>query len=259
MPRTCVFFHAHPDDEALLTGGTMAGLAAQGHRVVLVVATAGENGLSAGAGADILGRLRTAEVRASAAILGCARVYHLGYPDSGLDGAAAPRPGGPLPFAQVPVAEAASALAEILREERADLVTGYDPAGGYGHPDHQQVHRVAAAAVRLAGTQVLLEATVDRALLLRALRIVGMVYHLPAGADARSLANAYTPSQEISLRINVRPWAHLKRAALSSHASQTTGGNSLRTVAALSALPLPLFRRVLGVEWYIRRRPTEEH
>src|SRR5690242_4189144 len=176
VSRTCVFFHAHPDDEALLTGGTMAGLAAQGHRVVLVVATAGENGLSGTATASRLGRLRTAELDASAALLGCARVRHLGYGDSGLDGRAAPPPGGPHPFAQVPVCEAAAALAGILREEHADLVTGYDAAGGYGHPDHLQVHHVAAEAARLAGTEVLLEATVDRALLLRALRLVGTVY-----------------------------------------------------------------------------------
>ena len=258
VSRTCVFLHAHPDDEALLTGGTMAGLAAQGHRVVLVVATAGENGLSGAPAAMPLEELRTAELDASAALLGCARVHHLGYADSGLDGSAAPRPGGPPPFAQVPVSEAAAALAEILRDERADLVTGYDAAGGYGHPDHLQVHRVAAEAARLAGTKVLLEATVDRALLLRALRLVGAVYPLPAGADARALANAYTPPEAITQRINVRPWARAKRAALSAHASQTTGGDTVRTVAALSALPLPVFRRILGVEWYIRRTPLGE-
>jgi LmbE family N-acetylglucosaminyl deacetylase len=56
----------------------------------------------------------------------------------------------------------------------------------------------------------------------------------------------------------VRPWARAKRAALSAHASQTTGGDTVRTVAALSALPLPVFRRVLGVEWYIRGTPPEE-
>jgi len=258
VSRTCVFFHAHPDDEALLTGGTMAGLAAQGHRVVLVVATAGENGLSETSVASRLGKVRAAELDASAAVLGCARVHHLGYADSGLDGRAAPCPGSPPPFAQVPVSEAAAAVAGILREEHADLITGYDAAGGYGHPDHLQVHHVAAEAARLAGIEVLLEATVDRALLLRALRLIGAVYPLPAGADARALANAYAPPEAITQRINVRPWARAKRAALAAHASQTTGGDTLRTVAALSALPLPLFRRILGVEWYIRRTPSEE-
>jgi len=258
VSRTCVFFHAHPDDEVLLTGGTMAGLAAQGHRVVLVVATAGENGLSETSVASRLGKVRAAELDASTAVLGCARVHHLGYADSGLDGRAAPCPGSPPPFAQVPVSEAAAAVAGILREEHADLITGYDAAGGYGHPDHLQVHHVAAEAARLAGIEVLLEATVDRALLLRALRLIGAVYPLPAGADARALANAYAPPEAITQRINVRPWARAKRAALAAHASQTTGGDTLRTVAALSALPLPLFRRILGVEWYIRRTPSEE-
>src|SRR5581483_1143638 len=76
---TIVAFHAHPDDEALLTGGTLARLAAEGNRVVIVVATDGVMG--AATGPD--GQTRLAELRASAAVLGAARVEHLGYADSG--------------------------------------------------------------------------------------------------------------------------------------------------------------------------------
>ena len=61
---------------------------------------------------------------------------------------------------------AADALARIVREERADVLTIYDANGGYGHPDHVQVHRVGLRAASLAGTPVVLEATVDRGLLL---------------------------------------------------------------------------------------------
>src|SRR3954447_6470039 len=82
--NTAVFFHAHPDDEALLTAGTMAMLADEGHRVVLVVATAGERGLAELPHGEELGRARMDELRSSAAALGCARVVQLGYGDSGL-------------------------------------------------------------------------------------------------------------------------------------------------------------------------------
>src|SRR6185369_10070105 len=84
MPRTLLAFHAHPDDEALLTAGTLARAAAEGHRVTLVVATAGEAGLAGQPVGPELATRRLAELRASAAALGCARVVELNYPDSGM-------------------------------------------------------------------------------------------------------------------------------------------------------------------------------
>lgn len=96
MPYTLVAFHAHPDDEALLTSGTMARAAAEGHRVVLVVATDGELGLAstdftAGGG---LAAHRRAELEASAAVLGVARTEWLGYADSGSGEELLPDPPG---------------------------------------------------------------------------------------------------------------------------------------------------------------------
>src|SRR4051794_23454849 len=161
---TLVSFHAHPDDEALLTAGTLARAAAEGHRVVLVLATTGGAGLAA---AEVLARgdlaaQRMAELERSARALGCARVAWLGYDDSGLDGTADVAE----PFATAEVGAAADRLAAILREERADVLTVYDERGGYGHPDHVQVHRVGLLAARAAGTPVVLAATVDRGKLL---------------------------------------------------------------------------------------------
>ena len=148
MAYTLVAFHAHPDDEALLTAGTMARAAAEGHRVVLVVATDGASGL---VGSDVLAAgesladRRLAELRRSATALGCARVELLGYADSGLDGHRGRRGGvRPAPTSRRRPAR----LAELLVEEDADALTMYDPAGGYGHPDHVQVHRVGARAAR---------------------------------------------------------------------------------------------------------------
>ncbi|GGN37960.1 GlcNAc-PI de-N-acetylase [Streptomyces kronopolitis] len=250
-----MFFHAHPDDEALLTAGTMAALARQGHRVVLVLATAGERGLTSDAlRGDGLGGVRRAEAHASARILGCARVAFLGYADSGHTGApAAPAPGGPQPFASADVAEAAGRLAELLAEERADLLTVYDPAGGYGHPDHVQVHRVGYRAAHLAGTPVVLEATVDRTLLLRGLRAASWVHRFPPEFDRDSFRTAYGARSEITHRVPVKRHWRAKRASLAAHLSQARGGDSERTLAALGRLPGPAFRQVLGTEWYIQR------
>ncbi|WP_083983787.1 PIG-L deacetylase family protein [Actinomadura hibisca] len=243
MRATCVFFHAHPDDEALLTAGTMARLADEGHRVVLVVATAGERGLTAPVDGD-LGTVRTAELHASARALGCARVVLLGYADSGLDGTADEG------FASADVEVAAEELAGLLRQEDADLLTVYDPAGGYGHPDHVQVHRVGVRAAELAGTSVVLEATVDRDLLLRVLRPLG---RLVRALDVRSFERAYASRDEITHRVRVGAHAEAKRASMAAHATQATGGDSVRTLAALLRLPMPLFRRALGTEYYVRR------
>jgi LmbE family N-acetylglucosaminyl deacetylase len=248
---SCVFFHAHPDDEALLTAGTMARLAAEGHRVVLVVATSGERGLVApdATGGKDLGEVRTAETLASARALGCARVEFLGYADSGLDGRAACGP-SQVPFATAEVDEAAAALAALLLEEQAALLTTYDAAGGYGHPDHVQVHRVGARAAEMAGTPLVLQATVDRDLLTRALRLLRRVYPLPI--DPATFAAAYTPGSAITHRIDVRRFIAQKRQSMLAHATQATGGDTVRTLAALLRLPRFLFRLVLGTEWYVQ-------
>ena len=252
-----MFFHAHPDDEALLTAGTMARLAAQGRRVVLVVATAGENGLADTALQPDLGDHRMAELRASARALGCARVEHLGYGDSGVDGHATAGPGTVEPFASADPTRAAVRLSELLIEEQAQLVTGYDAAGGYGHPDHVQVHRVAARAAALAGTPALFEATVDRDLLCRALRLVSTVYRFPPEFDRDAFERAYTPAAQITHRVDVRRYAGAKRASMAAHVSQAGGGDGVRTLAALLKLPQPIFRQVLGTEWYVRRDPAD--
>ena len=241
---TIVSLHAHPDDEALLTGGWLAQRAAAGDRVVLVFATDGGAGLS-----DVtapLADVRRAEAQASAAALGVARVVWLGHADSGM--AARPSSGAGR-FVDVPVDDAAREVAAVLDEEGAGVLTGYDAAGGYGHPDHVHVHRVARRAQALAASRPrLLEATLDRTWLVRLLRLVrpasGLLPGLTVPGD-----EVFTRRDAITLAVDVRRQLDAKRAALAAHASQRRGG--IRTVAILLALPRPLARRVLGTEWFV--------
>ena len=245
---TLVSFHAHPDDEALLTGGTLARAAADGHRVVLVVATAGEAGAAEVAGAR-LGVVRRRELEESARALGVARVEVLGYPDSGSSPAKVTGSQEGTPFALTDPESVAERLAAILTEERADVLTSYDARGGYGHPDHLQVHRVARLAAALAGTPVVLEATVDRRLISAAvtlLRVLGRVLPVPQLPRAESL---YTASAALTHEVDVRPFLTQKRRALAAHASQASGGGT-RTLSLLLRLPGPVARRVLGREWF---------
>lgn len=251
QPRTVVFLHAHPDDEVLFTGGTMASLAAAGHRVVLVTATSGEAGLAAAevAKGPALARLRLRELACSAEALGCARLVLLGYADSGLHGEV----DSPSAFSRADVDQAAARVAAVLVEEQADAVVGYDRAGGYGHPDHKQVHRVAVRAAELAGTGLVLSATVDRTALLRAARLLAVVPGLPAQFRPGCLREAFSSRAELTHRVDVRPFLAQKRQAMRAHASQAAGGDGARALRIYLALPGPVFRRVFGAEWFIEQ------
>src|SRR5436309_14844754 len=160
---TLVSFHAHPDDETIPTGGTLAKAAKDGHRVVLVFATKGEHGevdegfLEPG---ETLAERRVKETQRSAQILGASRVEFLGYVDSGMMGT--PENDAPNSFWQADLDEAAGRLAAILTEENADVLTVYDDHGVYGHPDHIQVHRIGVRAAELAGTPRVYESTANR-------------------------------------------------------------------------------------------------
>jgi LmbE family N-acetylglucosaminyl deacetylase len=246
---TVTFFHAHPDDEAIATGGTMASLADQGHRVILVTATGGELGevdegfLDPG---ETLAERRAVELAEAARVLGVARHLFLGYEDSGMEGEpSASRPGC---FATADLDEAAGRLAAILKEEAVDVLVVYDEHGGYGHPDHVQVHRVGVAAAERAGTPVLYMATMDRDFMTALRRQAAESGDLPddnlEGADTMG-----EPSTRITTEVDVTPWVATKRAAMRAHASQI-GPDSF-----FLAMPDDQFETVWGSEWFIRLRP----
>ena len=252
--RTLVCFHAHPDDEAIATGGTMAKAAADGHRVVLVVATKGEHGevpdgyLRPG---EPLWERRVAETHAAAEILGVRRVEFLGYVDSGMAGT--PENDLPESFWQAEVEEAARRLAAILEDERADVLTAYDENGVYGHPDHVQVNRVGMRAGRLAATPKVYMNTVNRDEARR-----GMIAArdrgapIPGDIDPDDF-NLGVGEELITTRVDVRDHVETKRRAMAAHGSQ------ISETSFFLSMPSEFFIDAFGTEWYILdgARPTD--
>jgi LmbE family N-acetylglucosaminyl deacetylase len=242
---TIIAFHAHPDDEALLTGGTLARLAAEGHRVIIVVATDGVVNPGTGPGA----RTRLDELAASASRLGAARVVHLGYADSGHGPILFPDPPNQRRFARADVDEASGRLAALIREELAELLLSYDPRGGYGHRDHVQVHRVGARAAELTGVRVL-EATLPRELVRLAFS-PGRPLRLLVRYDPAAIVASFTPRAAITHRISVRRYARHKQAAIAAHASFLRGtSRTARLARFMVALPPAVFGLVFGYEWF---------
>ena len=251
---TLVAFHAHPDDEALLDAGTLARAAQAGHRVVLVLATcggAGDVGDGVLATDEALGQRRSVEARASADALGIARVAFLDYADSGH----APAEDGEWPagtFCAAPVEEAAAALAQILTEEDATLLIADDDNGGYGHPDHIQVNRVARAAAARTGIPLLL-ATIDREFLSGGIELAkGMGFEVPAGFVPSDLSTWYTPNAQITHTSDVSGVLDRRRASMAAHATQTTGApDTVRTLAVFLGLPEEIFAIAFSTEWFV--------
>ncbi|MER7533155.1 N-acetyl-1-D-myo-inositol-2-amino-2-deoxy-alpha-D-glucopyranoside deacetylase [Streptomyces sp. NPDC097704] len=158
--RRLLLVHAHPDDESINNGATMARYAAEGALVTLVTCTLGEEGEVippdlahlAPDREDRLGPHRIGELAAAMTELGVTDHRFLGGPgrfrDSGMMGAEQnKRPGA---FWSTDVDTAAPHLVEVIRETRPQVLITYDPEGGYGHPDHIQAHRVATRAAELA-------------------------------------------------------------------------------------------------------------
>jgi LmbE family N-acetylglucosaminyl deacetylase len=244
VATTIAYLHAHPDDEVILTGGSMARASDDGHRVVLVVATNGEHGeapddLTDG---ETIADRRRRETERSAAILGVSHVLWLGYADSGMTGWDQNQQ--PDSFWQADVDDAGGRLAKLLAAEHADVLVTYDWHGGYGHPDHVQAHRVGHRAAALAGTTRVLEATFSRDMM-RTLATAegGEEWDPDRLADD---GNPFgTPEIEIHYAVDVGDYVTRKRDALACHASQTSDAG------AMLAMPAEQFASTFGTEWFI--------
>ncbi len=245
---TIVSFHAHPDDESIGSAGTLARAAAAGHRVVLVFATRGELGepvpgvLEPG---ENLSVRRSAECHAAAAVIGAKRVEFLGYTDSGMMGE--PTNDAPYCFWQADVEHAARLLSVVLDEEEPDVLTTYDDNGGYGHPDHIQVHRVGKRAAELSAVPVVAQGTVNRDWMLRGLRARAGEEGWQAPAEMPEIGK---PEAEITHRVEAVDFAEQKRASMRAHASQIGPDHFMLT------MPEPVFVMGMGTEFYIVDPPV---
>lgn len=249
---TAVFFHAHPDDEAIATGGTMLLGANKGHRVILVCATdgaVGEASPEAIPAGQTLADVRARELEAASEVLGVSRLEFLGYGDSGMQGE--PANDDPACFWQADVDEAAERLAGLLRAESADLITFYDSIGGYHHPDHVQVHRVGLRAAQLAAVPHRFESTMNRE------QMKGFAQD-PAWADmdmteeeAEAERREFlemdlgTPAASITHAVDVSAVIGAKRQAMAVHESQITADS------VFMKLPDEAFVQAFGLEWFV--------
>ena len=248
---TVVFFHAHPDDEAIATAGTMASLADAGHRVVLVTATRGELGeipdglLDPG---ETLAERRNKELDEACRVLGVARQAYLGYLDSGMAGEDTnQRPGS---FAGADVEAAGASLADLLARESADVLVIYDEHGGYGHPDHIQVHRVGMAAAELASTPIVYLSTMNRDLVGELTALAEDTDWEPPAGSTDGMEEMGEPASRITTAVDVVPWIERKRQAMRAHTSQ------ISEESFFLSMPDDIFSVVWGREWYIRERPA---
>ena len=248
---TLVCFHAHPDDEAIATGGVMAAAAAAGHRVVLVTATRGEHGEPVPgvlADGEQLWERRVVETHRAGEILGVERVEFLGYVDSGMMGE--PTNDHPDCFWQADVEEAAERLATILREVEADVLTVYDEHGGYGHPDHIQVHRVGTRAAELVGVGHVYQATMNRDEIQRMMAAAAEAGMPLDELDEETAGEASedtfgSPEALITHGIDVSAFIDVKRRSMVAHASQ------IDESSFFLKMPDEMFASAFGTEWFI--------
>ena len=258
-----LFVHAHPDDETITTGGTIAKYLAGGAEVTVVTCTLGEegevigeqwSGLAADGGADQLGGYRISELtralaELSAPAAGSLAPVFLGgagrWRDSGMAGA----PSNDHPRAFIGAGTVpAEVLAELICQTRPQVLVGYDPVGSYGHPDHIQVHAICARAIELAAAAETRPWTVSKhywtvteesALadgLASAQTRVPSGWRMPLAGELPS-----HPDAEVTTAIDVREVYDHKVRALAAHATQVTVSASGTEYALSNNIIQPIF------------------
>lgn len=249
---TLMCVHAHPDDEAISTGGVLARYAAEGVRTVLVTCTNGE--LGDGPGGVKPGEpghtpaavvsLRRAELEASCRALGVAHLEMLGYHDSGMMGW--PQNDDPTAFWRVDPLEAAGRLARHIERYRPQVVVTYDENGFYGHPDHIQAHRATVAAVERTGIPDKLYYPAVPASALARLSDVLAERGVEIPEEIRDVPFAI-PDDRIGAVVDCSAFAARKFESLRAHASQSENMFFL-------AFGAELFAEVFSHEAFVRVR-----
>jgi len=267
--RRLLLVHAHPDDETINNGATMARYVAEGASVTLLTCTLGEEGeilvpelaQLAADQADQLGGYRIWELRAAMADLGVTDIRFLGgpgrYRDSGMMGT--PANEHPRAFWNADLDEAVGHAVAVVREVRPQVVVTYDENGGYGHPDHIQAHRVAMAAVDAAAdagyrpdlgpaweVAKVYWCCVPRSVLqegIEALARAGEQTLFEGVTSADDIPFAVS-DEEVAAAVDGRAFADRKDAAMRAHPTQIT------VDGPFFALSNNLGQEVLGIEYY---------
>jgi len=263
--RSLLLVHAHPDDESIFTGATMARYAAEGARVTLVTCTMGEQGpvrrthpvivekeslgslpANSEEWQEFKAKLRATDLEAACSELGVTEHRYLGGPgrwrDSGV-----PVSDDPAAFSRADVDEAAGELATIIQEVQPQVMVTYDANGFYGHPDHIQAYRVAWRAYQLACDPLRTKfyaLTIPRSVLAEI--ISPQVHPKPAPDDERISAYLKNglPDDEVTTEIDADAYLDAKLAALQAHASQIIVDGPLFVASGL------LRMRAIGTEYY---------
>jgi N-acetyl-1-D-myo-inositol-2-amino-2-deoxy-alpha-D-glucopyranoside deacetylase len=260
--RRLLFVHAHPDDEALGTGATMAKYAAEGAHVCLVTCTLGEMGevipkelrYLAADKEDRLGEYRIGELAAACDALGVRDQRFLGGPgrwrDSGMMGT--PSNDDPRCFWQADLDEAGRELVAIVREVRPEVIVTYDANGFYGHPDHIQAHRVAWRAFEKAADPAygagepwrvakFYATAVPLSVLERAIEIPDGPF---AGVEKVEDLGFGVPDEQVTTVIDASTHLDAKLAAMRAHRTQ------IATDGPFFALSDNVGQQAFGVEYY---------
>ena len=250
-PLTLMAVHAHPDDEALFTGGILARYAAEGVDTVVVTCTGGELGYGPDGTAPLgpdhdaaaVAAHRGVELEASCGALGVGHLERLGYQDSGMMGW--PQNDDPGAFWNVAVADAADRLAPLLERYRPQVVVTYDADGFYGHPDHIQTHRVTVAAARDSGVadKVYFVALPKSALAGFADLARGAGLTLPDWVEGDPPFG--TDDERVSTYVGCAAVVGAKYEALAAHATQLDNGFFLD-------MGPELFGQIFAIEAFVR-------
>jgi LmbE family N-acetylglucosaminyl deacetylase len=248
---TIMAVHAHPDDEASSTGGILARYASEGVRTVLVTCTNGELGNAAGGAApgdddhdeDKVVAHRRGELDAACAILNISHLELLGYHDSGMMGW--PQNEAPEAFWNIPVAEGAGRLVELIEKYRPQVLVTYDENGFYGHPDHIQANRITLAAWELTNIPQKLYYPVIPKSALAGFREILESAGVEPPQEATDVADFGVDDELVGAVIDCSSFTETKFKALAAHGSQTDNSFFLD-------LGLDLFKQVFGTEVFLR-------
>lgn len=260
----CVLMvHAHPDDECLSTGGTLARYSAEGIRTVLVIATGGEEGeivvpeLDTPENHARLSSMRDEELACSVKALGIHKLIQLGYRDSGMDGTEANQ--HPDCFHQADKTAATAQIVELVRRYKPQVLVSYDERGGYGHPDHIACHQVTVDAFHAAGDpqqfpesgpawepQKLYYTAFPRNALYRAWQIM-RERGLPTPLDDPEfdVSRFTVEDTRVTTTVPIKEFLPQKRAAIDCHTTQ------IRKDGPFLTMPEDIMQDLLGKEHFI--------